>query len=174
MQFWFYGLSLKNFPLQLVDKHVHKYCEINSSCWVKSSRKFSWFAITGKSILVIWSKTRRHMSVQSVLFALQCFWIVCFWQVSESWDCIQEETSLSFINICPESTCSLCVKMALLSSEQLCSFIAFFSSPPQNLQVCLCSLFLLVRIKKKKNPATMFAGHILQGKATSWIFGCSW
>lgn len=36
---WFCGLSPKNFPLQLVDKDVHSYCEMNSNCGVKLAAK---------------------------------------------------------------------------------------------------------------------------------------
>lgn len=164
MQFW---LILQEFPSPASYKDVLKYFEMDSSCWVKSSCKFSWFTVAGKNTLAIWCKIRRHTSVQLVLFALQCFWIVHFWRF-KAMRLHPGEKSLSCVDFCPESTCSLCVKMALLSSEQLCSL---WSPSPQNPQVCPCSLLLLVRTK---NPATLFSGHVLHGKTTGGIFSCSW
>lgn len=76
MQFWLCGLFPKNFPLHLVDEHVYKYCEMNSSCCVKSSCKFYLFAILVRAhFYVIWCKTRRHTpGVVSIIYFTVHFW----------------------------------------------------------------------------------------------------
>lgn len=93
-------------------------------------------------------ETRMHPSVQSVLFALQHFWIVHFWQLfmfRGNETASSKETCPSCIGICPESACPMCVKPALLLSEQLC---ALWIHSPQSLHMYRCSLLLLVRIEK--------------------------
>ena len=178
MQFWFCGLSPKNFPLQLVDKDVHKYCKMNSNCGVKVSCKTSWFTITSKNTLVIWCETRTHTSVQSVLFALQCFWIVHFWQVvmfqSNETASRRRQGRLASASVLKAHLSFTHLSRVRKAGPAVIRTAVWSLNPLPTEPSCVSMLSPSACEDRKNLSRTLLCGHVLLSKTPWGIFGCSW